>query len=99
MNRVVTRIALALLGAASVAACSSDRALLAEAPASQPSTIAANTADPGANPPPAMPTTTAGGGPEVYNSDNRPTYARSGLNGDPNNPSGAPGRPWSWNSY
>ena len=32
-------------------------------------------------------------GPAVLNSDNRPVVTRSGLNSDPNNPSGAPGRP------
>ena len=30
-------------------------------------------------------------GPSVYNSDNRPTVMRSGLNSDPYNPNGAPG--------
>lgn len=30
-------------------------------------------------------------GPSVYNSDNRPTTMRSGLNSDPYNPNGAPG--------
>jgi hypothetical protein len=32
-------------------------------------------------------------GPGVLNSDNRPIITRSGLNSDPNNPSGMPGRP------
>ncbi len=32
----------------------------------------------------------------VYNSDNRPIVTRTGLNSDPNNPSGAPGRPQAW---
>ncbi len=32
-------------------------------------------------------------GPAVYNSENKPVISRSGLNSDPNNPSGMPGRP------
>jgi hypothetical protein len=95
----LNRIAIALLGAASLAACSpSNRSLLAEAPQGETASVT-NPAPKRGAAAPVVAQTGVVGGPAAYNSDNRPIIVRSGLNSDPNNPSGAPGRPWSWNSY
>jgi hypothetical protein len=76
------------LGVAAVAAGCSQQVQLAGASSEQPV--------PGANAP-ATPMAAAPRqsvvGPGMYNSDNKPIITRSGLNSDPNNPSGMPGRP------
>jgi len=78
-------VSLALAGACLLSACAAQQ---------QPVAPSSNTPVQGALPPPPpdqrSDRVTEMGAP-LRNSDNRPLETRSGLNSDPNNPSGAPG--------
>jgi hypothetical protein len=89
----MTRLCLVALGLAALAGCTSvdRRPSLASVPES-------TTDDPvpfaqTLHPSPTVAPRDTVPGPGLYNSDNKPVIVRSGLNSDPNNPSGMPGRP------
>jgi hypothetical protein len=97
---MIVRLSLALMTAAALAGCASNHYLVDES--SSPSVSQAdvqaqiNAPDPGAR---AIPPSQMGSSASsTYNSDNRGTITRSGLNSDPDNPSGAPGSPRGWDS-
>jgi hypothetical protein len=95
-----TLMPLALMTAA-LAGCASNQYLVDES--SGPSVLQADTQaqidvpNPGARPAP-IGQLGPGSGSITFNSDNRSIITRSGLNSDPDNPSGAPGSPRAWNS-
>lgn len=76
------RLSIALIGLAALAGCG---------PA--PQTTSQEVQHGAATPPSEGGGTATPAGVGNINSDNKPTIARSGLNSDPNNPSGMPGRP------
>jgi hypothetical protein len=94
MNRFA--LAAAVVAATALAGCASENRYLVDE-SSSPSLEQAsalpdhvNHTVPGARSPGLSSIGGSVGGPRAYNSDNRPTSARSGLNSDPDNPNGAP---------
>lgn len=101
---MIARLTLALMTAAALAGCASNQYLVGEAsvPSVSQAETEINTPTAGASNL-AVASLTAQTGPvsgaNVYNSDNHGIISRTGLNSDPNNPSGAPGSPRAWNSF
>jgi hypothetical protein len=92
----MSRFTLVLLATTALAGCASQNRYLIDessSPSIQQASAAPtllNTSVPGARP---IVLSASGGpvsGPRAYNSDNRPTSSRTGLNSDPDNPNGVP---------